>query len=237
MRNYNRKKNELRPIHIESNYVKNSLGSCLISFGNTKVICTANFSNDVPRWLKNKGSGWLTAEYSMLPGSTSERTLRESKNGKQTGRTIEIQRLIGRSIRNIVDLKKFPDGQFILDCDVLEADGGTRTASITGSYVSLCLAIKKLMETGTIKKNPIKDYIAAVSCGVLNGDVFVDLDYSEDSIADVDANFVFTKELGIAEIQISGEKNTFSLDQVTKMINEAKKAADQIFKIQESVIL
>ena len=219
MRNYNRKKNELRPIHIESNYVKNSLGSCLISFGNTKVICTANFSNDVPRWLKNKGSGWLTAEYSMLPGSTSERTLRESKNGKQTGRTIEIQRLIGRSIRNIVDLKKFPDGQFILDCDVLEADGGTRTASITGSYVSLCLAIKKLMETGTIKKNPIKDYIAAVSCGVLNGDVFVDLDYSEDSIADVDANFVFTKELGIAEIQISGEKNTFSLDQVTKMIN------------------
>ena len=237
MRNYNRKKNELRPIHIESNYVKNSLGSCLISFGNTKVICTANFSNDVPRWLKNKGSGWLTAEYSMLPGSTSERTLRESKNGKQTGRTIEIQRLIGRSIRNIVDLKKFPDGQFILDCDVLEADGGTRTVSITGSYVSLCLAIKKLMETGTIKKNPIKDYIAAVSCGVLNGDVFVDLDYSEDSIADVDANFVFTKELGIAEIQISGEKNTFSLDQVTKMINEAKKAADQIFKIQESVIL
>ena len=152
MRNFNRKKNELRPVHIENNYVKNSLGSCLISVGDTKVICTANFSNDVPRWLKNKGSGWLTAEYSMLPGSTSERTSRESKNGKQTGRTIEIQRLIGRSIRNIIDLTKIPDGQFILDCDVLHADGGTRTASITGSYVSLCLAINKLIKKGGFKK-------------------------------------------------------------------------------------
>ncbi|MBF91676.1 MAG: ribonuclease PH [Rickettsiales bacterium] len=236
MRNFNRKKNELRQIKVEKNYIQNSLGSCLISYGKTKVICTANYSTDLPQWLKKEKHGWLTAEYSMLPGSTDRRSNRESKNGKQSGRTIEIQRLIGRSLRTIIDLDKIKDLQFIVDCDVIEADGGTRTASITGSFISLFLAVERMLKDGIIKENPIKDYIAGISCGVLKGEIFVDLDYSEDSAAEVDANFIFTEKSGIAEIQISGEQNTYDFNAVEKMIKNARKAVDEIFKIQKDII-
>ena len=211
MRNFNRKNNQIRPISIKKNFNINADGSCLICLGNTKVICTATFETEVPPWLKNKDSGWLTAEYGMLPTSTDSRNRREAKQGKQTGRTVEIQRLIGRSLRTVLDLQSFPSGQFIIDCDVIQADGGTRTASITGAYVALALAVKKLLKKGILTKNPIKDSLSAISCGVVNGKTLVDLDYNEDSMADVDANFVFAKKMGVSEVQISGEKTTFNL--------------------------
>ena len=236
MRNFNRKKNQLRQIIIEKNFVESSHGSCLVSYGQTKVICTATFSEEVPTWLKKEKSGWITAEYAMLPTSTSSRNPRESKIGKQSARSIEIQRLIGRSLRTIVDLKKIPGKQFILDCDVLQADGGTRTASITGAFVALSLSINKLLAKKKILKNPIKDFIAGVSCGIVNGEILVDLDYSEDSNAEVDANFVFTKNSGISEIQISGEKNPFPSNSIQKMIISCEKAAKQIFEIQKRII-
>ena len=214
----------------------NADGSCLICLGNTKVICTATFETDVPPWLKNKQSGWLTAEYGMLPTSTDSRNRREAKQGKQTGRTVEIQRLIGRSLRTVLDLKAFPSGQFIIDCDVIQADGGTRTASITGAYVALALAVKKLLKKGILKKNPIKDSLAAISCGVVNGNTLVDLDYTEDSMADVDANFVFAKKMGVSEVQISGEKTTFNLKAVNQMLKLSFESTKEIFRLQEKII-
>ena len=206
MRNFNRKNNQIRPVSIKKNFNINADGSCLITIGNTKVICTATFETEVPPWLKNKESGWLTAEYGMLPTSTNSRNKREAKQGKQSGRTIEIQRLIGRSLRTILDLQVFPSKQFIIDCDVIEADGGTRTASITGAYVALALAVKKLLKKGILTQNPIKDSISAISCGIVNGKILVDLDYNEDSRADVDANFVFTKRVGFQKFKYQ-EKN------------------------------
>ena len=236
MRNFNRKNNQIRPISIKKNFNINADGSCLICLGNTKVICTATFETDVPPWLKNKQSGWLTAEYGMLPTSTDSRNRREAKQGKQTGRTIEIQRLIGRSLRTVLDLKAFPSGQFIIDCDVIQADGGTRTASITGAYVALALAVKKLLKNGVLTKNPIKDSLAAISCGVLNGNILVDLDYTEDSMADVDANFVFAKKMGVSEVQISGEKTTFNLKAVSQMLKLSLESTKEIFLLQEKII-
>ena len=236
MRNFNRKNNQIRPISIKKNFNINADGSCLICLGNTKVICTATFETDVPPWLKNKQSGWLTAEYGMLPTSTDSRNRREAKQGKQTGRTVEIQRLIGRSLRTVLDLKAFPSGQFIIDCDVIQADGGTRTASITGAYVALALAVKKLLKKGVLTKNPIKDSLAAISCGVINGNTFVDLDYTEDSMADVDANFVFAKKMGVSEVQISGEKTTFNLKAVNQMLKLSFESTKEIFILQEKII-
>ena len=236
MRNFNRKNNQIRPISIKKNFNINADGSCLICLGNTKVICTATFETDVPPWLKNKQSGWLTAEYGMLPTSTDSRNRREAKQGKQTGRTVEIQRLIGRSLRTVLDLKAFPSGQFIIDCDVIQADGGTRTASITGAYVALALAVKKLLKKGVLTKNPIKDSLAAISCGVINGNILVDLDYSEDSMADVDANFVFAKKMGVSEVQISGEKTTFNLKAVNQMLKLSFESTKEIFRLQEKII-
>ena len=236
MRKFNRKNNQIREITIEKNINLNADGSCLISQGNTKVICTATFEKDVPIWLKNKGSGWVTAEYSMLPASTSSRNKRESKQGKQTGRTIEIQRLIGRSLRTVVDLKKLNCGQFIVDCDVIQADGGTRTTSVTGAFVAMSLAIKKLLKQGVLTENPIKDYLAAISCGIINTKIFMDLDYEEDSNADVDANFIFAKKLGISEVQISGEGSTFSLKLMNEMIKLSTKAVENIFDLQKRTI-
>ena len=236
MRNFNRKNNQIRPISIKKNFNINADGSCLICLGNTKVICTATFETDVPPWLKNKQSGWLTAEYGMLPTSTDSRNRREAKQGKQTGRTVEIQRLIGRSLRTVLDLQSFPTGQFIIDCDVIQADGGTRTASITGAYVALALAVKKLLKKGVLTKNPIKDSLAAISCGVINGNVLVDLDYSEDSMADVDANFVFAKKMGVSEVQISGEKTTFNLKAVNQMLKLSFESTKEIFRLQEKII-
>ena len=236
MRKFNRKNNQIREITIEKNINLNADGSCLISQGNTKVICTATFEKDVPIWLKNKGSGWVTAEYSMLPASTSSRNKRESKQGKQTGRTIEIQRLIGRSLRTVVDLKKLNCGQFIVDCDVIQADGGTRTTSVTGAFVAMSLAIKKLLKQGVLTENPIKDYLAAISCGIINTKIFMDLDYEEDSNADVDANFIFAKKLGISEVQISGEGSTFSLKLINEMVKLSLKAVENIFDLQKRTI-
>ena len=236
MRNFNRKNNQIRPISIKKNFNINADGSCLICLGNTKVICTATFETEVPPWLKNKESGWLTAEYGMLPASTDSRNRREAKHGKQTGRTVEIQRLIGRSLRTVLDLTTFPSGQFIIDCDVIQADGGTRTASITGAYVALALAVKKLLKKNILTKNPIKDSLAAISCGVVNGKTLVDLDYNEDSMADVDANFVFAKKMGVSEVQISGEKTTFNLKTISQMLKLSLESTKEIFRLQEKII-
>tara|TARA_B100000886_G_scaffold332131_1_gene284469 strand:- start:1481 stop:2203 length:723 start_codon:yes stop_codon:yes gene_type:complete len=236
MRNYNRKKNELRPIKIEKSLSDNSDGACLVSYGKTTINCTANFSEISPKWLKKSGHGWLTAEYSMLPGSTGSRSGRESKNGKQSGRTQEIQRLIGRSLRTITELKKIPPGQFIIDCDVLNADGGTRTASITGSFVALSLAAKKLVSNGSMVDVPIIDNIAAISCGIVKGEMLLDLDYSEDSAAEVDANLVFTMNSGIAEIQVSGEGHTFQLEHLNEMTTLCQTEIRKIFSYQNEFI-
>ncbi|MAT32898.1 MAG: ribonuclease PH [Rickettsiales bacterium] len=236
MRKFNRKKDQIRDMVIDPNVNKNADGSCIIKLGNTHVICTASYESDVPAWLKQKNSGWLTAEYGMLPGSTSTRNKREAVKGKQSGRTVEIQRLIGRSLRTIINLKKLNGGQFILDCDVIQADGGTRTASISGAFVALSLAVKKLLDKKVLTENPIVDSISAISCGILDNEVYVDLDYSEDSVADVDANIILTKNSGISEVQASGEGSTFNFDQLSQMIEMTENAAKLIFEIQEKAI-
>jgi len=236
MRKFNRKKDQIRDIVIDPNVNKNADGSCIIKLGNTHVICTASYESDVPAWLKQTNSGWLTAEYGMLPGSTSTRNKREAVKGKQSGRTVEIQRLIGRSLRTIINLKKLNGGQFILDCDVIQADGGTRTASISGAFVALSLAVKKLLDKKVLTENPIIDSISAISCGILDNEVYVDLDYSEDSVADVDANIILTKNSGISEVQASGEGSTFNFDQLSQMIEMTENAAKLIFEIQEKAI-
>ena len=236
MRKNNRKNNETREVSVETNFCKIADGSCLINFGLTKIICTASIDEEIPKWLKNKNSGWITAEYSMLPGSTKSRNKRESKIGKQTGRTVEIQRLIGRSLRSVVNLKHLNGFQIIIDCDVLQADGGTRTASITGGYVALCLAINKLIKNKSIKKNPVLDLVAAISCGIVDNKTLVDLDYEEDSRASVDANFVVTKNSGLSEIQISGEESTFPQQSALDMIEQSQQVIKQIFTIQENAI-
>ncbi len=236
MRKNNRKNYETREISIDVDFCKNADGSCLINYGDTKVICTASIDEDIPKWLKIKKTGWVTAEYSMLPGSTNSRNKRESKVGKQSGRTVEIQRLIGRSLRSVLDLKVLDGYQIIIDCDVLQADGGTRTASITGGFVALSLAIDKLIKNGNIVKNPILDYVAAISCGIIGDEVFVDLDYKEDSKADVDANFVVSKNSGFSEIQISGEENTFSIELTQKIIQQSVNVVKKIFEIQKNAI-
>ena len=236
MRKFNRKNDEPRKISVEVDINKNADGSCIINYGMTKVICTASIDEDIPKWLREKKTGWITAEYGMLPGSTNSRNKRESKIGKQSGRTVEIQRLIGRSLRSVVDLEKIMGYQIIIDCDVLQADGGTRTASITGGYVALCLAIKKFVQKGLIKKSPIKDFVAAISCGIVNEKILIDLDYEEDSAAQVDANFVLSKKSGFSEIQISGEENTFNLNAVTEMISKTERSMKNIFKIQKDAI-
>ena len=236
MRKFNRKKDQIRDMVIDPNVNKNADGSCIIKLGNTHVICTASYESDVPAWLKQTNSGWLTAEYGMLPGSTSTRNKREAVKGKQSGRTVEIQRLIGRSLRTIINLKKLNGGQFILDCDVIQADGGTRTASISGAFVALSLAVKKLLDKKVLTENPIIDSISAISCGILDNEVYVDLDYSEDSVADVDANIILTKNSGISEVQASGEGSTFNFDQLSQMIEMTENAAKVIFEIQEKAI-
>jgi ribonuclease PH len=236
MRKFNRKNFETREISIQKNFVENSDGSCLICFGKTMVICTAIIENDVPGWLKGKGTGWVTAEYGMLPGSTSSRNRRESKLGKQTGRTTEIQRLIGRSLRSIIDLNCLGEKSIIVDCDVIQADGGTRTASITGGFVALSLAIKEYISSNRSIQDPIKDYVAAISCGIVKNEVLVDLDYSEDSIADVDANFVITQKSGFSEVQATGEENTFQKDELLDMMEKVELVSEKIFAIQKDVL-
>tara|TARA_Y100000991_G_scaffold208854_1_gene188338 strand:- start:344 stop:1057 length:714 start_codon:yes stop_codon:yes gene_type:complete len=236
MRNFNRKHNEIRKVDITPGYNKFSDGSCLISFGLTKVVCNATIERKVPKWIKNSEHGWITAEYSMLPSSTKERMKRESKIGKQSGRTLEIERLIGRSLRSITNLSELQGIQIVIDCDVLQADGGTRTTSITGAYIAFCLAVKKLLNLKQIKKNPITDKVCAISCGLIKKKILVDLDFPEDSNAIADANFVFSEKQGIIEIQVSGEKKPISKDQFDSMYNLALIASKKIFKLQSKIL-
>lgn len=236
MRPSNRQPNEIRNVTIEANYIANADGSCLIKFGNTHVICTASIDENLPRFLKGKGKGWVTAEYGMLPASTNNRMNREAAQGKQGGRTVEIQRLIGRSLRSVVDFQALGERQIIIDCDVIQADGGTRTASITGGYVALYLACTKLLEKNKIRKNPIKDNLAAISCGIYNGTAVADLDYAEDSNAEVDANFVMTGDGSIIEIQGTAEQKPFSEDELLQMLGLAKNSIHQLVAIQRKVL-
>jgi len=232
MRNFNRKHNELRIIDIQEDINKNADGSCLISFGGTKVLCTAIIEDSVPKWLKGQNTGWITAEYSMLPAATQTRTNREAKTGKQSGRTMEIQRLIGRSIRSVIDLKKMPEKQILIDCDVIQADGGTRTTSINGAFIALCIAVNKGIKTKKLMMNPINEKVAAVSCGIMSNETLLDLDYNEDSTAIADANFVFSEKSGIVEIQVSGEKRPIHRDEFELMYSYAEKGIKEIFNVQ-----
>ena len=225
---------ERSPVEVDIN--KNADGSCIINYGMTKVICTASIDEDIPKWLREKKLDGLQQSTECFQVQLIQETRENQKVGKQSGRTVEIQRLIGRSLRSVVDLQKLTGYQIIVDCDVLQADGGTRTASITGGYVALCLAIKKFMRKGLIKKNPIKDFVAAISCGIVNEKILIDLDYDEDSAAQVDANFVLSKKSGFSEIQISGEENTFNLNSVMEMISRTEKSMKNIFKIQKDAI-
>jgi ribonuclease PH len=236
MRASGRKNENLRKVIITPHYTKHAEGSCLVSFGDTQVICTATTEEKVPPFMRNEGRGWVTAEYGMLPRSTHSRMDREAARGKQSGRTQEIQRLIGRSLRAIVDLEALGERQIKIDCDVIQADGGTRTASITGAYVVLSIAIQKLIDKGLLKTSPLTDSVAAVSCGVHRGEVLLDLDYEEDSAAETDANFVLTGTGGLVEIQATAEEKPFDDKQFQGMLKLAKKAVDELTEIQKQAI-
>ena len=230
----NRTINELRNIEIIPHFSPNAEGSCLIKFGNTHVLCNATIDYSLPRWLKGKNKGWISAEYGMLPRSTQERMSRESTIGKQSGRTQEIQRLIGRSLRSVVDLSFLKDIQILIDCDVIQADGGTRTASITGSFIALTICINKLISQKKISKNPIYENLAAVSCGVINNEPYLDLNYDEDQGAEVDANFVITESGKLVEIQMTSEEKLCSEENFHKMLSLAKKGINDLINLQKS---
>ncbi len=232
MRNDGRKNDEIRKVEIFPNYLEHAEGSCLISFGKTKVLCAATVEEKVPAFLRGTGQGWVTAEYSLLPRSTETRTEREAVKGKQSGRTHEIQRLIGRSLRASVDLAALGERQIKIDCDVIQADGGTRTASICGACVALGLAVKSL----ELETKPIKHLVAAVSCGIINGEVLLDLDYSEDSQAEVDANFVMVESGDLVEIQATGEKGLLKDRQLLQMLTYSRNGLNQIFEMQKNIL-
>ncbi len=234
MRPSGRAPDEMRAITIETGFTKHAEGSCLISFGETRVLCTASVEERLPPWLRGKGQGWVTGEYSMLPRATHTRGDREAARGKQSGRTQEIQRLIGRSLRSVVDMKKLGERQITLDCDVIQADGGTRTASISGAWVALRLAVSKLMAEGAIKDDPISAKIAAISCGIYNGTPVLDLDYTEDSNADADANFVLIEGGQIAEAQATAEGATYDEEGLLRLLRLAQIGCAQIFKAQDA---
>lgn len=236
MREDGRALNQLREIKITPNYIIHPEGSCLIEFGNTKVICTATVQDGVPPFLRNSGKGWLTAEYSMLPRATETRNQRESAKGKLTGRTMEIQRLIGRALRLAIDLDSLGEKTVMLDCDVIQADGGTRTASITGAYVALAIALKKVHAEGKIKTNVLKDNVAAISVGMVEGKAMLDLKYTEDSAAEVDMNVVMSKNLELIEVQGTGEESTFSRAELNAMLDFAEKGLKEIFLLQDKAI-
>ena len=227
---------KLRPLRFVRSYTRYAEGSVLVSMGNTKVLCNATISNDVPSFIKGKGQGWITAEYSMLPRSTNERSPRESTKGKIGGRTHEIQRLIGRSLRSIVDLSKLGERQILIDCDVLQADGGTRTASINGAYVAMVDAFKYLIRKGVLNQMPLKEQVAAVSVGLVKGKLVLDLCYEEDSNADVDFNVVMTESGRFVEVQGTAEKEPFTPQQLNQLLSIARQGIRQILKIQRQVI-
>jgi len=232
----NRHFNELRNIILEVNFSPYAEGSCMAKFGNTHVLCTASVDNKLPPWLRNTGKGWVTAEYGMLPRSTHSRMDREVNKGKPSGRTQEIQRLIGRSMRSTIDLKKLGENQIKIDCDVIQADGGTRTASITGAWVALYQAINTLLKNGKITENPILDQVSAISCGIWNNQEILDLDYEEDSDAETDGNFVLTATNGIVELQTTAEKRPFNKEQFLNLLSLAELGTNKIFEIQRKVL-
>jgi ribonuclease PH len=227
---------QLRTVTLETGFAKHAEGSCLIKFGDTHVLCTASIEDGVPRFMKGRGQGWVTAEYGMLPRSTHTRTDREAARGKQGGRTLEIQRLIGRSLRAVTDAKGLGERQIRIDCDVLQADGGTRTASITGSYVALYQAMAGLVDLGVLKSVPLTDHVAAVSCGIYHGTAVLDLDYPEDSNAQADANFVLTGSGGVVEIQATAEDEPFSGSEFDCLMALARSGIADLVKLQKSAL-
>jgi ribonuclease PH len=234
MRPSGRAFNELRPVSFELGVAKHAEGSCLVRFGDTHVLCTASWDETTPPWLRGGGRGWVTAEYGMLPRSTGERMRREAKNG-QSGRTQEIQRLIGRSLRAVVDLKALGERQILIDCDVIQADGGTRTASITGAWIAMNQACNWAASQGIIKASPVKDRVAAISCGLVAGAPALDLDYDEDSTAQADANFVITGSGGLVELQATAEGDPFTDDQFAALLSLAKAGCSTLSAQQAEV--
>ncbi|MFC4295202.1 ribonuclease PH [Novosphingobium tardum] len=236
MRPSGRAPDEMRAITIETNFTKHAEGSCLVGFGDTRVLVTASVEERLPPWLRGKGEGWVTAEYSMLPRATHTRGQREAAKGKQSGRTQEIQRLIGRSLRAVTDLRKLGERQITLDCDVIQADGGTRTAAISGAWVALRLAVKGLMASGAIGDDPLTEKVAAISCGIFEGNPVLDLDYAEDSKADADANFVLIEGGKIAEVQATAEGATYDEEALLRLLRLARMGCDQIFSAQAAAV-
>jgi ribonuclease PH len=235
-RSDNRAPDQMRPVSIIPNYINTAEGSVLIELGNTRVICTASVEETVPAFLRNSGKGWISSEYAMLPRSTLTRTPREVTKGRPSGRTHEIQRLIGRSLRAVCDLERLGERTIWIDCDVIQADGGTRTASITGAFVALGLALEKLVEAGTLTAVPFRDYVAAVSVGIVDGEILLDLSYEEDSRADVDMNFVMTAGYKFVEVQATAEHQVFDEQQLGKMIALARMGVQQLIAKQQAIL-
>jgi len=235
-RSDNRAPDQLRPIKIMPDYITTAEGSALIEVGNTRVICTASVEETVPNFMRNSGKGWISAEYGMLPRSTLTRSVRDVTKGRASGRTHEIQRLIGRSLRAVIDLEQLGERTIWVDCDVIQADGGTRTASITGAFVALGLALQKLVDAGTLSAAPLRDFVAAVSLGIVDGELMLDLSYEEDSRADVDMNFVMTAGHKIVEIQATAEHRVFDEQQLQEMVALARSGIDALITKQQSVL-
>ena len=236
MRPSGRTADQLRTVTLETGFSKHAEGSCLIKFGDTHVLCTATLEDKAPPFLRDTGKGWVTAEYGMLPRSTHSRMGREAARGKQSGRTQEIQRLIGRSLRAVVDMEKLGERQVRLDCDVIQADGGTRTASITGAYVAMVMCFQKMIADGKLAELPIKAPVAAVSCGIYKGMPVLDLDYDEDSVAETDANFVLTGDNKIVEIQGTAEEHPFTEEEFLRLMRLARIGVDQLVKLQNQAL-
>jgi ribonuclease PH len=236
MRPSGRAPDQMRAIDMEAGFTKHAEGSCLISFGDTRVLCTASVETNLPPWLRGKGRGWVTAEYGMLPRATHTRGRREAAGGKQSGRTQEIQRLIGRSLRAVVDLEALGERQVTLDCDVIQADGGTRTASISGAWVALRLAVNGLLEKKLIERDPIRAKVAAVSCGIHDGNALLDLDYVEDSSAGCDGNFVLTDDGNIVEAQVTAEGQCYDEEGLLRLLRLARIGCSEIFAAQERAV-
>ena len=236
MRPSGRANDEMRQVKFTRNYTMHAEGSVLVEFGNTKVLCTATVDDRTPPWLRGKGQGWVTAEYGMLPRSTNSRMGREAARGKQSGRTQEIQRLIGRSLRAVVNLEALGERQIIIDCDVIQADGGTRTASISGGYVALCDAVQSLLDSGKIKKDPLIGQLASISVGIYKGEPVLDLDYPEDSNAETDMNVVMNNAGHFIEVQGTAEGHAYSRDEMNAMLDLAEKGINEIIVIQDEVL-
>ena len=235
-RSDNRSPDQMRPVNIVSDFISTAEGSCLIELGNTRVICTATIEDSVPQFLRNSGKGWVTAEYAMLPRATLTRTPREVNKGRAGGRTHEIQRLIGRSLRAVTDMEKLGERTILLDCDVIQADGGTRTASITGAFIAMGLAMRRMVEAGSMSVAPIRDYVAATSIGIVDGEIMLDLAYEEDSRADVDMNIVATGSKKLIEVQATAERRPFDDAQLAKMMALARQGIEALVAKQQAVL-